>query len=135
MDVKANDIEAIVRQVLSNLKDGNSAPSGAAPAASKPQGGVPSKARVAMLTKLEHFDLNEHIVVAELGDGVLFDFKFFELCEHRNLSGLGDRTCGSVCLHVRRALHVCEHLLDDQLNISSIHIHNKYHPFSKISLP
>ena len=64
MDVKANDIEAIVRQVLTSLKDTNAAPSGT-PAPK--QGGVPSTARVAMLTKLEHFDLNEY-PVPKLGD-------------------------------------------------------------------
>lgn len=67
MDVKANDIEAIVRQVLSSLKDGGNAPSGAAPAPKKTAGGVPATARVAMLTKLEHFDLNEY-PVPSLGD-------------------------------------------------------------------
>ena len=78
MDVKANDIEAIVRQVLTSLKDGNAAaptleavPAGAAaaavPAPKKATGGVPAKARVAMLTKLEHFDLNEY-PIPELGD-------------------------------------------------------------------
>ncbi len=65
MDVKANDIEAIVRQVLTSLKDGNAPAS--ATAAPKAAGGVPSKARVAMLTKLEHFDLNEYNIPA-LGD-------------------------------------------------------------------
>jgi len=67
MDVKANDIEAIVRQVLSSLKDSGNAPSGAAPAPKKTAGGVPATARVAMLTKLEHFDLNEY-PVPSLGD-------------------------------------------------------------------
>ena len=67
MDVKANDIEAIVRQVLSSLTDGEKAPSGAAPAPKKTAGGVPTTARVAMLTKLEHFDLNEY-PVPTLGD-------------------------------------------------------------------
>ena len=65
MDVKANDIEAIVRQVLTSLKDTGAASTAAAPA--KKAGGVPSKARVAMLTKLEHFDLNEY-PVPTLGD-------------------------------------------------------------------
>ena len=68
MDVKANDIEAIVRQVLTSLKDGNaSAPTLEAVPSKKASGGVPKTARVAMLTKLEHFDLNEY-PVPELGD-------------------------------------------------------------------
>ncbi len=79
MDVKANDIEAIVRQVLSNLKDGNSAPA-AAPAAPKAQGGVPSKARVAMLTKLEHFDLNEYPVPALGDDDILVKVEGCGVC-------------------------------------------------------
>jgi len=67
MDVKANDIEAIVRQVLTSLKDGNAG--AAAPAASAPKkaGAVPTKAKVAMLTKLEHFDVVEY-PVPTLGD-------------------------------------------------------------------
>ena len=81
MDVKANDIEAIVRQVLSNLKDGNSAPApAAAPAAPKAQGGVPSKARVAMLTKLEHFDLNEYPVPALGDDDILVKVEGCGVC-------------------------------------------------------
>ena len=47
MDVKANDIEAIVRQVLSSLKDSGNAPSGAAPAPKKTAGGVPATAAIA----------------------------------------------------------------------------------------
>ena len=79
MDVKANDIEAIVRQVLSNLKDGNSTPA-AASAAPKAQGGVPSKARVAMLTKLEHFDLNEYPVPALGDDDILVKVEGCGVC-------------------------------------------------------
>ena len=79
MDVKANDIEAIVRQVLSNLKDGNSAPAAGA-SAPKAQGGVPSKARVAMLTKLEHFDLNEYPVPALGDDDILVKVEGCGVC-------------------------------------------------------
>jgi len=66
MDIKTNDIEAIVRQVLANMESGktNAAPSAKS---SAPAGGVPKSARVAMLTKLEHFDLNEY-PIPELGD-------------------------------------------------------------------
>ncbi len=53
------DIEKIVRQVLENLGD--------APAQKKAAGPIPSKSRVAMLTKLEHFDIQEY-PIPELGD-------------------------------------------------------------------
>ncbi len=65
MDVKANDIEAIVRQVLENMKDAPS--NGAANSAAKPAGAIPKTARVAMLTKLEHFDVKE-FPIPPLGD-------------------------------------------------------------------
>ena len=59
MDIKSQDIEQIVRQVLSNL--GNAAP------APRAGGAVPAKSRVAMLTKAEHFDIQEY-PIPELGD-------------------------------------------------------------------
>ncbi len=82
MDVKANDIEAIVRQVLSSLKDTNAqAPSlEAVPAPKKTAGGVPSTARVAMLTKLEHFDLNEYPVPALGDDDILVKVEGCGVC-------------------------------------------------------
>lgn len=61
MAINSNDIEAIVQQVISSLKD---APASAPKAAS---GEVPKTARVAMLTKLENFDLVEY-PIPELGD-------------------------------------------------------------------
>ena len=79
MDVKANDIEAIVRQVLTNLKDGNGA--SAAPAApKKAPGAVPSKSKVAMLTKLEHFDLVEYPVPALGDDDILVKVEGCGIC-------------------------------------------------------
>ncbi len=82
MDVKANDIEAIVRQVLSSLKEGNaSAPSlEAVPSQKKTAGGVPKTARVAMLTKLEHFDLNEYPVPALGDDDILVKVEGCGVC-------------------------------------------------------
>ena len=88
MDVKSNDIEAIVRQVLSSLKDGNATvPSleavPAAAAASAPKkaaAGVPATARVAMLTKLEHFDLNEYPVPALGDDDILVKVEGCGVC-------------------------------------------------------
>ena len=57
--MNSSDIEKIVRQVLENLGD--------APAPKKAAGPIPSKSRVAMLTKLEHFDIQEY-PIPELGD-------------------------------------------------------------------
>jgi len=78
MDIKANDIEAIVRQVLANMADGKTA----APAAktSAPAGGVPKSARVAMLTKLEHFDLNEYPLPALADDDILVKVEGCGVC-------------------------------------------------------
>ncbi len=75
MDVKANDIEAIVREVLANMKD---IPSAAAPKASA--GPVPKSARVAMLTKLEHFDVNEYPIPALGDDDILVKVEGCGVC-------------------------------------------------------
>ena len=56
------EIEAIVRSVLSNMQNDNSAVS--APAKS---GAIPAKAKAAVLTELEHFELKEYNI-PELGD-------------------------------------------------------------------
>ena len=86
MDVKTNEIEAIVRQVLSNLKDGNDKPKqiDAVPskiATTKASGGaVPTKARVAMLTKLEHFDLTEYDIPALGDDDILVKVEGCGVC-------------------------------------------------------
>ena len=61
MDIKSTDIERIVRQVLENMG------SSAAPSASRASAAIPAKSRVAMMTKLEHFDLQEY-PIPELGD-------------------------------------------------------------------
>ena len=58
MDIRSADIEKIVRQVIESM--GSSAP--AAKNVS-----VPATSRVAMLNKLEHFDIEEH-PIPELGD-------------------------------------------------------------------
>ena len=60
MELNSASIEAIVRQVLANV---NGTASAAAPAAKD----VPATARVAMLTKTEHFDIKEY-PIPELGD-------------------------------------------------------------------
>ena len=51
MDINSESIEKIVKQVMSEL--------GGTPAAPKAAGDVPKTSRVAMLTKLEHYDIKE----------------------------------------------------------------------------
>ena len=58
MDIKSTDIEKIVREVLSSMNS-DKARSAAGP--------VPATSRVAMLTKLERFDIQEY-PIPELGD-------------------------------------------------------------------
>lgn len=60
MDINSANIEEIVRQVLDGMK-------GAPASSTSFSGTVPSTARVAMLTKLEHFDLKEY-PIPEIGD-------------------------------------------------------------------
>ncbi|MBQ9112488.1 MAG: zinc-binding dehydrogenase [Clostridia bacterium] len=59
MDIRSTDIEKIVRQVLESM--GSDAP------ASTSSASVPATSRVAMLTKAEHFDIQEY-PIPELGD-------------------------------------------------------------------
>ena len=59
MDIRSTDIEKIVRQVLESMGNGAPAMAGAK--------SVPAPSRVAMLNKLEHFDIEEHSI-PELGD-------------------------------------------------------------------
>ena len=61
MDINSEKIQQIVKQVLSEM---NGAPA-AAPSVSGP---IPKTARVAMLTKLEHYDIKEY-PIPEVGDG------------------------------------------------------------------
>ncbi|MBE6649839.1 MAG: theronine dehydrogenase [Ruminococcaceae bacterium] len=62
MDIKSEQIEAIVKEVLANMS-GKSAPV----AAKKATSDVPKTSRAAMLTKLEHYDIVE-FPIPELGD-------------------------------------------------------------------
>ncbi|MCM1045686.1 MAG: zinc-binding dehydrogenase [Candidatus Gastranaerophilales bacterium] len=64
MDMNANQVEAIVKQVLSSLSAGNVS---AGVSASAGSASVPKTARVAMLTSLEHFDIKEY-PIPEVGD-------------------------------------------------------------------
>ncbi len=56
MDMNNVNIEEIVKQVLSGMT-GNAPAATAAPAATT---GIPKTARVAVLTKKEHFELKEY---------------------------------------------------------------------------
>ena len=67
MAMNSNDIEAIVKQVIANMKDAPASTGTQSASASPAAGNVPKTARVAMLTKLEHFDVNEY-PIPELGD-------------------------------------------------------------------
>ena len=58
MDIKSTDIEKIVREVLSNMNSDK---------ARATAGPIPATSRVAMLTKLERFDIQEY-PIPELGD-------------------------------------------------------------------
>ena len=66
MDINSQNIEQIVKQVLSSMQGGAAAPSAksAAPAVA---GSLPKTAHVAVLTGLEHFDLKEY-PIPPLGD-------------------------------------------------------------------
>lgn len=66
MDINSQNIEQIVKQVLSSMQGGAAAPSAksAAPAIA---GSIPKTARVAVLTGLEHFDIKEY-PIPPLGD-------------------------------------------------------------------
>lgn len=61
MDINSEKIQQIVKQVLNEM---NGAPSAASSAA----GEIPKTAHVAMLTKLEHYDIKEY-PIPEIGDG------------------------------------------------------------------
>ncbi len=61
MDIKSAQIEEIVKQVLANMNGSASAPAKSA------GGSIPKTARVAVLTKLENFELKEY-PIPELGD-------------------------------------------------------------------
>ena len=62
MEINSANIEAIVRQVLASVNGGASTASASAAAKD-----IPATAKVAMLTKLEHFDIKEY-PIPQLGD-------------------------------------------------------------------
>ena len=62
----ANNIEQIVKQVLDSMR-GTGAPAAAPAAPAAAAAGIPKTSRVAMLTKLENFDIQEY-AIPEIGD-------------------------------------------------------------------
>ena len=73
MDINSSNIEDIVRQVLEDMKG---VPSSSTTASSD----IPSTARVAMLTKLEHFDLKEYPIPAIGDDDILVKVEGCGVC-------------------------------------------------------
>ena len=74
MDMKSADIEKIVRQVLESMG------SSSAPARTTSSASVPATARVAMLTKLEHFDLKEYPLPVLGDDDILVKVEGCGVC-------------------------------------------------------
>ncbi len=72
--MNTNEIEAIVKQVIANMKDAPAASASGAPA------GVPATAHVAMLTKLEHFDVKEFPIPALGDDDILVKVEGCGVC-------------------------------------------------------
>ena len=60
MDMNNVNIEEIVKQVLAGMTGESSAPAAAPKAAPAAAGNLPAKARVAMLTELEHYEIKEY---------------------------------------------------------------------------
>ena len=74
MDINSSNIEAIVRQVLSDMK-GTSAP-----ATSSFSGNIPSTAHVAMLTGLEKFEIKEYPMTQVGDDDILVKVEGCGVC-------------------------------------------------------
>ncbi len=74
MEMNATQVEEIVRQVLNNLSGSPAA------GASRPSGPIPAKARVAMLTSLEHFDIKEFPIPALGDDDILVKVEGCGIC-------------------------------------------------------
>ncbi len=67
------DIEKIVKQVIGQMQQNGTA-------SAAPSGGVPKTARVAMLTKLEHFDIKEYPIPALGDDDILVKVEGCGVC-------------------------------------------------------
>ena len=74
MDINSSNIEAIVRQVLSDMK-GVSAPASSASSAN-----IPSTAHVAMLTGLEKFEIKEYPMPVVGDDDILVKVEGCGVC-------------------------------------------------------
>lgn len=66
MNINENEVAKLVAQVLQEMTSGSPAPS-SAPRAAAPSGEIPKTSRVAMMTKLEHFEIQEY-PIPEVGD-------------------------------------------------------------------
>ena len=73
MDINSSNIEAIVRQVLGEMK-------GTTTASSVNSGNIPSKALVAMLTQLEKFEIKEFPMPAVGDDDILVKVEGCGVC-------------------------------------------------------
>ena len=81
MAVREQDVELIVRQILSEMGKGGSAPAPAAAPKAAPAGGaIPKKARVAMLTELGKFELQEYEIPALGDDDILVKVEGCGVC-------------------------------------------------------
>ena len=81
MAVREQDVELIVRQILSEMGKGGSASApAAAPKAASAGGAIPKKARVAMLTELGKFELQEDEIPALGDDDILVKVEGCGVC-------------------------------------------------------
>ena len=81
MAVREQDVELIVRQILSEMGKGGSTPAPAAAPKAAPAGGaIPTTARVAMLTELGKFELQEHKIPALGDDDILVKVEGCGVC-------------------------------------------------------
>ena len=67
MDINSQNIEQIVKQVLSSMQGGTQSAPSAKSTAPTAAGSIPKTAHVAVLTALEHFDIKEY-PIPPLGD-------------------------------------------------------------------
>lgn len=65
MNINENDVAKLVQQVLQEMTSG--APASAPKAQAAPSGNIPKTAKVAMMTELKHFEIQEY-PIPELGD-------------------------------------------------------------------
>ena len=65
MNINENDVAKLVQQVLQEMTSG--APASAPKAQAAPNGDIPKTAKVAMMTELKHFEIQEY-PIPELGD-------------------------------------------------------------------